>query len=126
MCAVNVGHKMHIWADLVGFQSLGDHQWALKCLILKWKIVKKNQVRSANANVHHIRDLRARVALPLPADHCRAELAHVLQDGVHSGHHLNVENLYIFVFSNLHPSHRLVLACLRDSARQCVARRGLP
>lgn len=54
MCAIDVGHKVNVGADSEWLEGLGDHEGA--------------KVRAANANVHHISNGLACVALPLTRD----------------------------------------------------------
>ena len=79
MGAVDVGDEVHLQVILVGAQGLGDHDGA--------------QIGATNADVDHVLDGLAGIALPLATDDLLAEALHLGQYGVHFRHHVLAVNL---------------------------------
>ncbi|SVK52092.1 Uncharacterised protein [Acinetobacter baumannii] len=72
--AVDVGDEVHVQVVFIRAQRFGHHVRA--------------EIRTADADVHHVGDRLAGVAFPLTADDARAELFDLGQHRVHFRHHV--------------------------------------
>ena len=78
--AIDVGDEVHLQVVFEGAQGLGDHHWT--------------QIGTADADVDHVLDRLAGVALPLAGNDFLAEALHLGQHGLHFRHHVLAVALY--------------------------------